>query len=427
MTNSIQAIRGFNDILPADSKTLRQIESQLIAIANQYHYQEIRIPIVEKYDLFSRSIGDFTDIVNKEMYCFNDRNNQMLALRPEGTAGCVRAALQHKILDNNSLCRLWYLGPMFRYERPQKGRARQFNQFSIEAFAMPSGSIDVELIHIAKRIFERLSLPLTLEINWLGEKSCRLRFQEKLVAYFKSHESALTADEVERLHHNPIRLLDSKNPIVQELCREAPQLVDSLSSQQREQFDHYRQLLDDCSIKYTINPNLVRGLDYYNGAVFEWTTQALGSQSAVCAGGRYDGLIHDLGGKPNHAAGFSIGIERLYELYQCHHERSDNQPDVYIIGLGQSSQATCLSLSEKLHDECQNIRSFFACEQTSSLKAQLKKADKLGAQWVFIIGEYETNQATYQLKNMRHPERSHQGSLTECLTRIKENHAEESS
>lgn len=428
MSENIKAIRGFNDQLPVNTETLRAIEQQLINIASHYHYQEIRIPLVEKFELFSRSIGDFTDIIHKEMYHFKDRNDQMLALRPEGTAGCVRSVIQNKLLDNHTLQRLWYMGPMFRYERPQKGRTRQFHQFSIEAFGMPSGSIDVELILIAKQIFKQLQLPLTLEINWLGDRISRQQYQSKLIEYFEPYQQDFSEEEKIRLQNNPLRILDSKNPVIIEITQQAPKLIDSLSSEQRHAFDYYLELLDSCSIQYIVSENLVRGLDYYNGAVFEWTTTELGSQSAVCAGGRYDRLIKDLGGQPNYACGFSIGIERLFELYKCHHKTTECKPSIFIIGLGQKAQSICLNILECIQKELPQHSKWFSAEQSSSLKSQLKKADKSGATWAFIVGDNEIKEKYYNLKNLRSPDLSIQGTLSDCLKHIqRSNHSEANS
>ncbi len=420
MSQSIQAIRGFNDELPLQTELLRKLEQTLIDATKQYGYQEIRLPLVEKTELFSRSIGQATDIVHKEMYQFEDRNGQSIALRPEGTVGCVRLALQHQLLDNHATQRLWSLGPMFRYERPQKGRTRQFNQFSAEALGMPFGAIDCELQLLIKHLFKSLDLSLELQINWLGQRDDRQKYHQILQGYFERYQDDLSEEERIRLKHNPLRLLDSKNPSIQLICNDAPKLIDCMNSDQQALFEQYQEQLVSCKIPYHINERLVRGLDYYSGPVFEWVTSSLGSQGTVCAGGRYDSLIEDLGGKPNFAAGFSIGMERLALLYSTKHTYTPKNVDIYIISLGIPASTVCLQLSEILHQKLNNLTTWLSASEDASLKSQLKKADKSKADWVFIIGDDEVTSQTYTLKHLRHRDLVFQGNIDACIQHIRE-------
>ncbi len=316
-TPVIQAIRGMNDLLPAETGYWQYVEQQLRFVAAGYGYQEIRFPVIEQTNLFKRSIGEATDIVEKEMYTFADRNGESLTLRPEGTAGCVRAGIEHGVLYNQTP-RLWYLGPMFRHERPQKGRYRQFYQFGIEAFGMPGVDIEAEVIFLSARLWELLGLQddSTLHINCLGSVAARATYREQLVAYFAAHQHRLDEDSQRRLTTNPLRILDSKHPDMQALIAQAPTLLSCLDEASQQQFDQLKRLLDNANLSYVINPRLVRGLDYYNGVVFEWVTNHDRAQNAICSGGRYDGLVEVLGGKPTPAVGFALGMERVIALLQ---------------------------------------------------------------------------------------------------------------
>jgi histidyl-tRNA synthetase len=316
-TQTINAIRGMHDILPEQTPLWQKTEQIIREVLNSYSYQEIRLPIVEKTELFKRSIGEVTDIVEKEMYTFDDRNGDSLTLRPEGTAGCLRACLEHGLLHGQTH-RLWYLGQMFRHERPQKGRYRQFYQLGVETYGMATPDIDAEVILLSDRLWKRLGIrdKVTLELNSLGTVAERAAYREKLVEYFKAHFDALDEDSKRRLETNPLRILDTKNPAMQDLVKNAPELMDYLGEDSRAHFDTLKAHLDSLKVSYQINTRLVRGLDYYGKTVFEWVTTELGSQGTICAGGRYDGLIEQLGGKENYAIGFALGMERLLALVE---------------------------------------------------------------------------------------------------------------
>ncbi len=337
-----KAVRGMNDILPQDSATWRYLESVVRSVVQSYGYQEIRLPLLEYTELFRRSIGDETDIVAKEMYTFADRNDESLTLRPEATASMVRAGITNGLLHNQRQ-KLWTSGPMFRYEKPQKGRYRQFYQFDVEAMGYPGPDVDAELIIMCARLWQRLSLSrLTLEINSLGTPDSRVNYREALVNYFSTVKSGLDEDSIRRLGKNPLRILDSKNPEMQELIEAAPVMLDYLDAESLAHFEGLRALLDAAEVPYTVNPRLVRGLDYYNLTVFEWLTDALGSQGAVCSGGRYDGLVEKLGGRSTPAIGWAMGIERLVALYEaCGGEKSSDAPDVYIVAVGENAVSGC--------------------------------------------------------------------------------------
>jgi histidyl-tRNA synthetase len=395
----IRSIRGMNDILPEVSPYWQAVESVLKQVLTSYGYQEIRFPIVEKTELFCRSIGEVTDIVEKEMYTFEDRNGDKLTLRPEGTAGCMRAAMQNGMLNQSQ--RLWYMGPMFRHERPQKGRYRQFHQLGVEAYGFSGPDIDVELILITARIWKKLGLKgVTLQINSLGSTQARLAYKDVLVAYFKEHQDELDDDSQRRLHTNPLRILDSKNPAMQALNENAPKLIDHLDSHSYEEFESLCQSLDTAGISYEINPRLVRGLDYYGKTVFEWVTNQLGSQGTICAGGRYDGLVEQLGGKNATSIGFAIGIERLISLL----EATDalpviNSVDVYIVAVGQQAAKQSLVLAEQLRDQLPSLTLVNHCGG-GSFKNQFKRADRSGARWTLILGDDEISQKVVGVKTM---------------------------
>jgi len=399
LSGLIQAIRGMNDITPEQTAYWQVLEQTVIQTIDGYGYQQIRFPIVEKTALFARSIGEVTDIVEKEMYTFEDRNGDSLTLRPEGTASCVRAAIQNGLLHNQTQ-RLWYIGPMFRHERPQKGRYRQFHQVGVEAFGMDGPDIDAELIIMTARIWRQLGLTdLELQINSLGSSECRERYRELLVEYFTANEQDLDEDSRRRLQSNPLRILDSKNPDMQALIEGAPKLQAHLDEASQLHFDALKMRLDAANINYTVNPRLVRGLDYYNKTVFEWVTTELGSQGTVCAGGRYDGLVAQLGGKATTAAGFAMGIERLVELAK-HSLVLDNAPHAYMVLAGDSSEIMGLKLAEALRTDLPGLRLISHCGG-GSFKSQFKRADKSGAQVALVLGEDEVRSQTVSLKYLR--------------------------
>jgi histidyl-tRNA synthetase len=398
----IKAIRGMHDTLPVSSKTWQYLESTISDIFDSYGYQQIRLPILEKTELFKRSIGESTDIVSKEMYTFEDRNGDFLTLRPEGTAGCVRAVLEHGLF-HNSAQRLWYSGPMFRHERPQKGRLRQFHQFGVEAFGLAGPDIDAEIIIICARIWKKLKLNnIKLEINTLGSSEARIYYRNQLVEYFSDHKNQLDEDSLNRLEKNPLRILDSKNPDLKNLISLAPSMSDSLDQESEEHFDILKQLLESANIDYEINTRLVRGLDYYNRTVFEWITSELGAQGTVCGGGRYDGMVEHFGGPPTHAIGFGMGIERLVSLIE--NEQNPNEvvkkADIYFVIAGEAAKSSAISLAEKLRDELPQIRLIMHCGG-GSFKSQFKKADKSGAQIALILGESELENQKIGVKHLR--------------------------
>lgn len=388
-----------NDLLPDTVIYWRRIEDVARRIMIAYGYREIRLPQLEKTELFKRSIGAVTDIVEKEMYTFEDRNGDSLTLRPEGTAGCVRAAIENGML-HNQVQRLWYAGPMFRHERPQKGRYRQFNQIGIETFGLAGPDIDAEIIIMTARLWRELGLDnLVLEINSLGTVETRNSHRKELVVYLSDHIDQLDDDSRRRLQHNPLRILDSKNPEVQKIVEGAPRLIDHLNAESKEHFEQLQTYLDDAGVAYTVNPNLVRGLDYYSRTVFEWITTELGAQGTVCAGGRYDGLVEQLGGKTIPAAGFALGMERLVELVQQTLE-SDllEHFDAYVVLLGDRAKREGPTLAEALRDN--GLRVITHCGE-GSLKSQMKKADKSGARYAVILGDDEMANGQASLKNLR--------------------------
>ncbi len=397
MANRIQAIRGVSDILPERSPAWRELEQILIDVLDSYGYQEIRLPIMEKTEVFARAIGEHTDIVSKEMYSFADRNDDSITLRPEGTAGCVRAGLQHGLFHNQTQ-RLWYLGPMFRHERPQKGRYRQFHQIGVEAYGMAGPDIDAELILMCRRLWQQLGLDdLQLELNSLGSTQSRANYREVLVDYFDRHRGQLDDDSQRRLEHNPLRILDSKNPDMQALIAGAPALADYLDDESRTHFASLCELLTEAGIDYVINPRLVRGLDYYNHTVFEWTTDRLGAQATVCAGGRYDRLIEQVGGPPTPAIGFAIGLERLLELLGL--DPGPRQPHVYIV-TGDAAAAQALQLADQLRDALPGLRVMTHCGG-GSLKSQFKRADRNGALLAMILADDELANGRVTVKPLR--------------------------
>lgn len=401
----IQSIRGMNDLLPAESPLWQYLESTVSSVLGRYGYQEIRFPILEQTELFKRSIGEVTDIVEKEMYTFDDRNGESLTMRPEGTASCVRACLQNGLLDNQQIQRLWYTGPMFRYERPQKGRLRQFHQIGVESFGVASADVDAELILITARLWQQLGLTehVSLELNSIGSLEARAAYRTALVEYLQQHQDSLDADSQRRMGSNPLRILDSKNEQTQALLDGAPSLVDYLDDESREHFATLKQLLDVAGVSYTVNPRLVRGLDYYSKTVFEWVTDQLGAQGTVCAGGRYDGLVEQLGGKPVPAVGFAMGVERLCLLLQSLQklpEALQSAPDVYFVVAGSEAQVAAFQLAEQLREQLPSLKLQLHCGG-GSFKSQLKKADKSGASLALIMGDNEAQQSMVNIKWLR--------------------------
>jgi len=400
----IQAIRGMNDLLPSDSPRWQFFEGKVRQLMQRYGFAEIRMPIVEQTALFARSIGEVTDIVEKEMYTFEDRNGDSLTLRPEGTASCVRAAMEHGLLYNQTQ-RLWYQGPMFRHERPQKGRYRQFHQVGVEAYGFEGPDIDAEVILLSARLWRELGLMehVTLEINSLGSSEARAAYRDKLVAYFEQHRDVLDEDSLRRLTSNPLRILDSKNPAMAEMLDAAPRLMDNLDDTSRVHFEQLKALLDAANIPFVVNPRLVRGLDYYSRTVFEWTTTALGSQGTVCAGGRYDGLVEQLGGKPTPAVGFAMGIERLIlllETLELVPEEALGGSDVYLLAMDDGATTAAMTLAEQLRSELPWLRLQLHCGG-GSFKSRMKKADKSGAAFALLLGEDEVAEQAVTLKALR--------------------------
>ncbi|MES2918409.1 MAG: histidine--tRNA ligase [Pseudomonadota bacterium] len=409
MSQKITAIRGFNDILPVPTKDnpivtglCQEVEATLQDLMRAYGYQEIRLPIVESTPLFKRAIGEVTDIVEKEMYSFLDRSEESLTLRPEGTAGCVRACLEHGLTYNQTQ-RLWYTGPMFRYERPQKGRYRQFHQFGVETFGMTGPDIDAELILMTARLWQQLGLTqvVRLELNTLGESAERADFRAALVAYLEQHKDKLDADSQRRLGSNPLRILDSKSPETQAVLAEAPRLGDFLGEETQAHFAALCAALDGAGVAYTVNPRLVRGLDYYNKTVFEWVTSELGAQGTVCAGGRYDGLVEQLGGQRTPAVGFAIGLERLLLLHIAVHGQAEaSEADVFVAAVGEGTATPALLLAERLRDALPDLRVLVNCGG-GSFKSQFKKADKSGARFALVLGQDEVAAGTVSVKWLR--------------------------
>jgi histidyl-tRNA synthetase len=389
-----------HDILPPETARWQEMERRIVAMLAAYGYQEIRLPIVEHTELFARSIGEVTDIVEKEMYTFEDRNGDSLSLRPEGTAGCVRAGIQHGLLHNRQQ-RLWYAGPMFRHERPQKGRYRQFHQVGVEAFGMAGPDIDAEQILLCARIWRSLGVEgLRLELNTLGDPEDRRAYRRRLVAYLERHRDSLDEDALRRLHTNPLRILDSKNPAMRDVIEGAPLFREHLSAEALAHYEGLKTLLDEAGVAYVENPRLVRGLDYYNRTVFEWVTDRLGAQGTVCAGGRYDGLVEQLGGRPTPAAGFAIGLERVAELVPHWDAERLAAPDAYLVAVGATAEHYARWLAERLRDAVPGLRLVVNCG-AGSFKAQFKRADRSGASLALVIGDEEVQQGRVAIKPLR--------------------------
>nr|WP_256548255.1 histidine--tRNA ligase [Xenorhabdus bovienii] len=396
-----------NDCLPAETAIWQRVESTVKRVLAGYGFSEIRTPIVEQTPLFKRAIGEVTDVVEKEMYTFDDRNGESLALRPENTAGCVRAGIQHGLLYNQEQ-RLWYIGPMFRYERPQKGRYRQFHQLGAEVFGLQGPDIDAEMILMTARWWRELGIAehVTLELNSIGSLDARANYREALVAFLEQHKEKLDEDCQRRMYTNPLRVLDSKNPEIQALLNDAPALFDYLDTESKEHFDGLCRILDSAGIKYHLNQRLVRGLDYYNRTVFEWVTSALGAQGTVCAGGRYDGLVEQLGGKSTPAVGFAMGMERMVLLVQEVNPEFVADlavADVYLSSFGEGSQQVALILAEQIRDELPELR-LMTNHGGGNFKKQLGRADKHGAKVALILGEDEIRAGNITVKDLRNGE-----------------------
>ena len=408
MAKNLQSVRGMRDILPEQSSSWQFIENIARELFNSYGYKELRTPIIESTELFKRSIGDATDIVEKEMYTFEDRNGDSLTLRPEGTAGCVRAGMQHGLFHNQQQ-RIWYIGPMFRHERPQKGRYRGFYQAGIETYGIEGPDIDAEVIAIAARFWKKLGFKnVRLEINSLGSNEARRAYRDILIEYFSAHDDQLDEDSKRRLHKNPLRILDTKNPKMKELVSNAPDLLDYLDDESKEHFKGLKQRLDNMGIAYQVNSRLVRGIDYYNRTVFEWITEELGAQGTICAGGRYDGLVKQLGGRATPACGFGIGIDRLQLLVEEQGlDQSNNNPHAYFVLSGKEAELTGLAIAEGLRDTHEQFR-LLVNGGSGSFKSQLKRADNSGAEYAFILGENEVSDKTITIKPLRSKQQEQQ-------------------
>lgn len=401
MAKNIQAIRGMNDCSPTESPLWQWIEGQVRQVLSSYGYSEVRMPIVESTPLFARAIGEVTDVVSKEMYTFWD-NDEQLTLRPEGTAGCVRAAIEHGWIYNNEQ-RLWYMGPMFRHERPQKGRYRQFHQAGVEVFGIATPEIDAELIILTARLWKALGIDqhVSLQLNSIGSLEARANYRSALVAFLENHQDLMSEEEKERLVKNPLRILDTKNQALQDVLDGAPKLLDYLDDESREHFAQLCGLLDAVGIQYEINPKLVRGLDYYNKTVFEWVTSALGAQGTVCGGGRYDGLVEQLGGHATSGVGFAMGLERLVLLVQ---EVNKSIPvksavDIYVVYQGEGTILAAFQLAEKLRSELPHLSTMLHCSG-GNFKKQFKRADKSGATLALVLGESEVKNNQVVVKHL---------------------------
>jgi len=401
VAKNIQAIRGMNDCSPTESPLWQWIEGQVRQILSSYGYSEVRMPIVESTPLFARAIGEVTDVVSKEMYTFWD-NDEQLTLRPEGTAGCVRAAIEHGWIYNNEQ-RLWYMGPMFRHERPQKGRYRQFHQAGVEVFGIATPEIDAELIILTASLWKALGIDqhVSLQLNSIGSLEARANYRSALVAFLENHQDLMSEEEKERLVKNPLRILDTKNQALQDVLDGAPKLLDYLDDESREHFAQLCGLLDAVGIQYEINPKLVRGLDYYNKTVFEWVTSALGAQGTVCGGGRYDGLVEQLGGHATSGVGFAMGLERLVLLVQ---EVNKSIPvksavDIYVVYQGEGTTLAAFQLAEKLRSELPHLSTMLHCSG-GNFKKQFKRADKSGATLALVLGESEVQNNQVVVKHL---------------------------
>ena len=420
MAKTIQAIRGMNDYLPTETPLWQWVENKVRSVLSAYGYAEIRMPIVESTPLFARAIGEVTDVVEKEMFTFDDRDEESLTLRPEGTAGCVRAGIEHGLLYNQEQ-RLWYMGPMFRYERPQKGRYRQFHQVGVEIFGIPNPEIDAELIALTARLWKDLGIfdHVTLQLNSIGSLEARKNYRQALVDFLQNHIDILDEDSKRRLTTNPLRILDSKDQRVQEVLNDAPKLHDYLDDDSHEHFAQLCALLDSLGIQYEINQKLVRGLDYYNKTVFEWVTSALGAQGTVCGGGRYDGLVEQLGGHATSGVGFAMGLERLVLLVQEVNTQITlpSAVDIYIVYQGEGTTVAAFNLAEKLRSELPHLRTLLHCSG-GNFKKQFKRADKSGAKLALVIGEDEVKNQQVVVKNLLQHSEQAVVALTDIINHI---------
>jgi histidyl-tRNA synthetase len=416
-SRTIQAIRGMNDVLPDEAHLWEFFEETVRGWLRAYGYRNVRTPILEKTDLFVRSIGEVTDIVEKEMYTFVDSlNGESLALRPEGTAACVRAVVEHNLLYAGPQ-RLWYWGPMFRHERPQKGRFRQFHQVGVEALGFPGSDIDAEHLAMCARLWRLLGLDgMVLDLNTLGDAQSRERYRRRLVKYLEHHEGSLDTDSKRRLHANPLRVLDSKNPEMAELIAGAPRLVEDLDEVSMKSFEDLQGLLRESGVSFRINSRLVRGLDYYNGAVYEWVSDRLGAQNAVCAGGRYDALIEQIGGKPAPACGFAMGVERLLALVKDGPGTQARVSDVYLVRQGAAAESYGASIAEQLRDA--GLAVILHCGG-GSFKSQMKRADASGARYAVIVGDDEAGAGVVSVKPLREAAQQVRASVAEAVDLIK--------
>jgi histidyl-tRNA synthetase len=417
VAKQIQAIRGMNDCLPEQTPVWQMLETTLRRVVSSYGYSEIRMPIVEMTNLFQRAIGEVTDVVEKEMYTFNDRNGDSLTLRPEGTASCVRACIEHGLVYNQER-RLWYVGPMFRHERPQKGRYRQFHQFGVEVFGLNGPDIDAELIMLTARLWRELGIDqfTTLQLNTLGSSAERAAYRDALVVFLEQHKESLDEESKRRMYSNPLRVLDSKSPQVQEILQNAPTLSDYFGEETQAHFSGLKALLDAAGVAYQVNERLVRGLDYYNYTVFEWVTESLGAQGTICGGGRYDGLVEQLGGQATPAVGFAMGLERLTLMLESL-EKINNLPatvDVYICMAGEGALTTGLLLAEKLRSERPELRIMTHCGG-GNFKKQMRRADKVAAKLALILGDTEVAEQKVTVKFLRDQVEQQTISVAELL------------
>ncbi|EHR4995385.1 histidine--tRNA ligase [Vibrio parahaemolyticus] len=401
MAKTIQAIRGMNDCLPTQSPLWQKLENTVKNVISAYGYNEVRMPIVEETNLFSRAVGEETDVVSKEMYTFDDRNGDSLTLRPEGTAGCVRSCIQNSLINRDEQ-RLWYMGPMFRHERPQKGRYRQFHQCGVEVFGLNGPDVDAELIMMTARLWRELGIDkhVRLELNSIGSQEDRADYRTALVAFLEQHIDVLDEDCKRRMHTNPLRVLDTKNPDIQAILGDAPRLSEYLGEESKAHFAGLCELLDAAGIEYTVNERLVRGLDYYNRTVFEWITESLGAQGTVCGGGRYDGLVEQLGGKPSPAVGFAMGLERLVLMLETLKLTDVRRSvDVYVVTAGEGTMMAGMKLAEQLREAISGVRvmNHFG---GGNFKKQFKRADKVGAVVALVLGENEVADNTVVLKDL---------------------------
>lgn len=399
----LSAVKGMSDVLPIQIGTWQYLESIIRKLMHSYAYEEIRMPILERTQLFARSVGEVTDIVEKEMYSFEDRNGESLTLRPEGTAGCVRAGIEHALFRNQQQQKLWYLGPMFRYEKPQKGRYRQFMQLGVEAFNLPGPDVDAEQLALCARLWQELNIEqhVRLELNNIGDLPSRNVYKQELITYFSDNLQLLDEDSKRRLTTNPLRILDSKAPEMQQLISDAPILLDYIDAKSAEHFEALQEILRMLKIQFIVNPRIVRGLDYYNRTVFEWTTDQLGSQSAICAGGRYDNLVEMLGGPDTNSVGFAMGLERIILLLETIQQKIDNKLDGYLVCIGVEAEQKRLLIAEQIRKQLPSFGLLTNMSTGGSFASLLKKADKSGAKVALIVGDLEVAQNTVGIKYLR--------------------------